>query len=257
MARIRTIKPQFWTDEKIGRLSVGARLLFIGTWNLADDEGILIWDARYLKGQLFPYDDCQNRMKKWMDELVTTGLIRPYSASSGSHLALISSLSRHQVVSHPMPSHFELPSVFSDFVPKYTNYSSSAPVVPLVNSIPVMEMEEGNGNGNGRRKKEMEGKRKEPYIPLPEFPNVNKITPDEYQKLLKEFGEEGTRKRIENLSLYIASKGDKYKNHYATILSWDRREQKGGQDGVNQRHSKEVPGNRPAGAFADLEERDP
>ena len=32
MPRIRTIKPEFWTDEKIIELSLPARLLFIGLW---------------------------------------------------------------------------------------------------------------------------------------------------------------------------------------------------------------------------------
>ena len=42
MARIRTIKPQFWDDLKIGRLSRDARLLYIGLWNFADDLGVVI-----------------------------------------------------------------------------------------------------------------------------------------------------------------------------------------------------------------------
>ncbi|GAH68994.1 unnamed protein product, partial [marine sediment metagenome] len=48
------------------------------------------------------------------------------------------------------------------------------------------------------------------YIPYPQFPNVNKMTEAEHQKLIEKFGEEGARDRVENLSLYIASKGDKY-----------------------------------------------
>ena len=39
MARIRTVKPDIWTDEKFVELSPLARLLFIGLWNFADDEG--------------------------------------------------------------------------------------------------------------------------------------------------------------------------------------------------------------------------
>ena len=66
------------------------------------------------------------------------------------------------------------------------------------------------------------------YIPYQEFANVNKMTKEEHQKLIERFGEAGTRDKIENLSLYIASKGDKYKNHYATILAWEKR------DGANQ-----------------------
>lgn len=39
MARIRTVKPDFWDSERIGSLPLLERLTFIGLWNLADDEG--------------------------------------------------------------------------------------------------------------------------------------------------------------------------------------------------------------------------
>lgn len=55
-----------------------------------------------------------------------------------------------------------------------------------------------------------------------EFSNV-KLTDDEHKRLLDAFGESGTKDRIENLSQYVASKGKKYSNHYATILSWERK----------------------------------
>jgi len=55
-----------------------------------------------------------------------------------------------------------------------------------------------------------------------EFKNVQ-LKPEEYEKLKSQFGESGTKKRIENLSSYIASKGKKYKSHYATILTWERK----------------------------------
>ena len=57
MARIRTIKPEFWTDEKIVELSAFARLLFIGLWNFADDAGRMEFSAKRLKMQIFPADD--------------------------------------------------------------------------------------------------------------------------------------------------------------------------------------------------------
>ena len=57
------------------------------------------------------------------------------------------------------------------------------------------------------------------------FENV-KLTDIEYQELVKEFTEPGAKSRIENLSSGIASKGYKYKSHYATILSWERKNNK-------------------------------
>jgi len=40
MARIRTIKPEFWVSEQVGECSPNARLLFIGMWNFCDDRGV-------------------------------------------------------------------------------------------------------------------------------------------------------------------------------------------------------------------------
>ncbi|MFK1876092.1 hypothetical protein ACIXGC_19415 [Bacteroides fragilis] len=57
MARIRTIKPEFWEDEKIGKLPIPCRLFFIGCWNFADDFGVIKGNAALLKSQIFPYDE--------------------------------------------------------------------------------------------------------------------------------------------------------------------------------------------------------
>jgi hypothetical protein len=54
------------------------------------------------------------------------------------------------------------------------------------------------------------------------FKNVF-ISEKDILKLKEKFN--GTlEEKIENLSLYIESKGDKYKSHYATLLAWDRRD---------------------------------
>lgn len=49
------------------------------------------------------------------------------------------------------------------------------------------------------------------------------LTDDEFQKIVDAFPHDWND-RINNLSWYIASKGDKYKSHYATILSWARKD---------------------------------
>ena len=55
-----------------------------------------------------------------------------------------------------------------------------------------------------------------------EFNNVM-LTEEEYAKLEKS----NLLPYIEKLSSYIASKGKKYKSHYATILNWSRKESNG------------------------------
>ena len=56
MPRIRTIKPNFFSNEEVGKLKCEARLLFIGLWTLADCEGRLEDRPVRIRAQLFPYD---------------------------------------------------------------------------------------------------------------------------------------------------------------------------------------------------------
>ena len=58
-----------------------------------------------------------------------------------------------------------------------------------------------------------------------EFNNVF-LSIDELEKLKTSFGDQGTKTLIEKLSLYVASNGKKYKSHYATILNWERKNEK-------------------------------
>lgn len=71
--------------------------------------------------------------------------------------------------------------------------------------------------------KEKREKRKEIKEDKIIYSDAVKLTANEYEKLIQQFGQAGANDRIENLSLYIQSKGDKYKSHYATILSWERK----------------------------------
>jgi hypothetical protein len=55
MARIRTIKPEFWTDSKTGTMSESAKCLFIGMLNHCDDFGVLEWLPVEWRAKIFPY----------------------------------------------------------------------------------------------------------------------------------------------------------------------------------------------------------
>ena len=66
---------------------------------------------------------------------------------------------------------------------------------------------------------------KPPKIHYGEFQNVL-LVPEDYAKLIGKFGQGKADELIEALSRGIASKGYRFKSHYATILSWERREKK-------------------------------
>jgi hypothetical protein len=97
MARIRSLKPEFWADEDLADLPRDARLLYMGLWNLSDEHGRLRGDARYVKGQLFPYDDDLDATAidnlLWL--LAKAGKVQRYEAEGRSYLFL-PTLSRHQ-----------------------------------------------------------------------------------------------------------------------------------------------------------------
>ncbi len=56
MARIRYLKPEFFTDEELAELPFKTRLFYSGLWTLADKEGRLEYRPKYLKAMIFPYD---------------------------------------------------------------------------------------------------------------------------------------------------------------------------------------------------------
>ncbi|WP_144025173.1 hypothetical protein [Burkholderia sp. HI2500] len=81
MARIRTIKPEFWTSEQVLELSRDARLLFIGMWNFCDDGGNHPASAKTLKAEVLPADDVSaSVVMQWVDELIEQGLLSEYEA---------------------------------------------------------------------------------------------------------------------------------------------------------------------------------
>ena len=101
MARIRTIKPQFWDDVKIGRIPRDARLLYIGLWTFADDLGVVIADPVWLKSKIFPYDRIQiQQLEAWLGLLEETGFISLLSVKSESFYYL-PTFSRHQIINRP------------------------------------------------------------------------------------------------------------------------------------------------------------
>jgi len=57
MPRIRYLKPQFFKDEHVADLSFAERLFFCGLWCFADKNGNLEYRPRWLKVEIFPYDD--------------------------------------------------------------------------------------------------------------------------------------------------------------------------------------------------------
>ncbi|HIJ83744.1 MAG: hypothetical protein HW380_223 [Magnetococcales bacterium] len=82
MARIRTIKPEFWTSDQVVACSLPARLLFIGLWNFSDDSGICPATPKRLKMQIFPGDNLTiDTLCEWLRELKDQRLLTEYEVN--------------------------------------------------------------------------------------------------------------------------------------------------------------------------------
>ena len=103
MARIRTIKPEFFTSEDVVVLSAFARLLYVGLWCEADREGRLRWRPLTFKMRYLPADGVD--ISALCGELVAQGLVVLY----GDGLAYIPSFTTHQHI-NPREAASVLPS---------------------------------------------------------------------------------------------------------------------------------------------------
>lgn len=104
MPRIRTLKPSFWADEAVADLSRDARLVLVGLISSADDEGRFLASHSAIVGYLFPHDDVpQAKLRKWLDEIENTGIVRFYSVNRREYGAF-PNWKKHQRINRPQPS---------------------------------------------------------------------------------------------------------------------------------------------------------
>lgn len=105
MARIRTIKPEFFTSEDIVSLTPLARLLYVALWCEADREGRLVWKPKTFKMRYFPGDSCN--IEKLCDELRESQLVLVYVVNDLSY-GFIPTFHAHQHI-NPREQKTQLP----------------------------------------------------------------------------------------------------------------------------------------------------
>jgi len=84
----RMITSEIFFNEKVGSLPAGGRLLFIGIFSNADDDGRLKASPKFLKARIFPYDDdiSSDDVQSWRDQCRDIGLIRVYNKDGKEYL---------------------------------------------------------------------------------------------------------------------------------------------------------------------------
>jgi len=98
MARTRSIKPSFFTNDVLAELPPLTRLLFIGLWTLADCVGLLEDRPKQIKAKVLPWDDLDTDAA--LTALERSGFIRRYEADGVAAIAIL----KFQLHQHPHPN---------------------------------------------------------------------------------------------------------------------------------------------------------
>lgn len=190
--------------KQLARCSTFSKLLF--TWLIpnTDDLGRMEGDPEVIKGMIFPYEDkvSVKQIKESLEELSSENLIIWYLVNENSYIQF-PSFSTYQTLR------------------KDRQYKSDYPdPVDIDMTCHDMSGHVGQNLREGKekvRRSEGEGKEKESKTSF--APHVT-LTQDEYSKLVREYGEDDTKRLIEILENYKASSGKKYKSDYHAILNW-------------------------------------
>lgn len=149
MARIRTLKPDFFRSRSLARVPVAARLTFQGLWCEADDHGRGIADDRLLCGVLWALDDdiTPPVVADHLTKLAETGHIRLYEVDGEAYYEIVG-WEKHQAASyrrgdpmHPLPP-AKTPS-------SGTLHDQACKEVPDAQSDVLEGNREGNREGKG------------------------------------------------------------------------------------------------------------
>ena len=115
MARIRTIKPEFWRSPDIMQLDHFQRLLYIGLWNLADDEGRGTCDHASIAADLFLTEFSLNphgtitAVSNAFNEYSIRGMVTVYEVGNRQYFQ-INNWKDHQRINRPSRSKFPAPT---------------------------------------------------------------------------------------------------------------------------------------------------
>jgi len=112
MARIRTIKPEFWLHEDLSEFAPETHMLAAALLNYADDEGFFKANPKLVKAACCPLRDDSVSVQVMLTELVSIDYIELFTGSDGKMYGLIRKFTQHQIVNRPSASKIkELQSV--------------------------------------------------------------------------------------------------------------------------------------------------
>lgn len=221
MARKRMIDPSIWQSEDFGKLSNLAKIVFIGLFSLADDEGRGRANPMYLKSNLFPYNEDMRSadIEKALLEISSNMSVIFYSCDGSSYYSLLSWYTFQKM---EKPTNSKLPAfdenskeihrLFAEASPK-----GSRPVVPK------------RKEDNRKEKEEKRNEIKDIYNSVcTKLPQVQKLTEKRNKSIdnfLKDFSIEQFEGicKIANVSEFLIGNNDRnWKADFDFLMRTDK-----------------------------------
>lgn len=96
--RIRTIKPEFWQNEKMASLPPMTQLLAIGLLNYADDDGYFVNSPALIRAAVFPFQENSRNIPVMLRELSGIGFLALGKDKNGKDHGHVVNFKVHQQI---------------------------------------------------------------------------------------------------------------------------------------------------------------
>lgn len=226
MARKRMIDPNIWQSEDFSKLSTLGKLVFIGLFSLADDEGKGRCNPVYLRSTLFPYDENlkSTDIDKTLLEISSNMSIIFYS-NDGSNYYSLYNWSNWQKIDKPSKS--KIPDYDEEIMTRlFDEHSTNTSRILDEHSTPNKNK---NKNINRKEKEEKRNKIVELYnSTCTNLPSVQKITDKRSEAIdsfIKEFSENEILEifNIANNSEFLTGNNDRnWKADFDFVIKPDK-----------------------------------
>lgn len=172
MARIRTIKPAFWTDEDLSELPEATLILAASLLNYADDEGFFNANPKLIKAECCPLREPSVSIQDSLNTLAKMGWLRLGNGASGKRYGHITNFTEHQRINRPTESKIKELDIV---------WEGSTTAQPQLSEDSLLE-----GKGKERKGKDGENKNDEPKPAKPKTRKSNNPTylADSYTRVL-------------------------------------------------------------------------
>lgn len=206
MARKRMIDPTIWEDENFGKLSPRAKILFIGLFSNADDEGRIRANDSYLRSTVFMYDDISlTDVRQLVDEVtkhIKTVVL--YESQDGNRYIELKKWEEYQ---------------------KQREDRIQKSVLPSSNSESVRQLSDKCQTDDGHLSAEVKldkDKLDEVKIVGSMHASLKNITDEDLKEIAEKYKVpiSFVMSKLDDMNNWQEAKGKKYRNYKAALANW-------------------------------------